>query len=654
MAKLLNYFKPKLPQLLLGPVFFVLIELFRIFAVTSTGIWEEDVNTWIIHKLAFIALVLPLISLLEGKIRRIVDWSVIALSPALCFFALEYYVHSPQDIPILSIIINLVIFYLLALFLFFMFRRSDVPIILLALVAAIYGFINYFVDVYRGAPILPWDLASIGVASKVAGGYSYPIYPRIGVVFTFIFLLIYLNILCRRKPEFKKLHSWLFCSAASLILLVSSVLFLQTNMAVAWFDLSLNTFEPIVMYRQNGTVVSFLMNLHYVFPEKPLGYSDALLHELDGRYDAGQAARSAQAPDNILVIMNESLSDMSVFSNFPTNQDYLPFYNSLKGTTPSGNLHVSVRGGNTCNTEFEFLTGMSMAFLPSGTIPYQQYIHKELPSLVSNLSALGYETISMHPADATNWNRDLVYDYLGFENTYFYDFFIGGKTYRNFMTDRSMYEKIVEVLDSTQEPTFIFGITMQNHGGYYDSKDLPLDVSVDGLEDNVSLSTYFSLMRESDRALEWLIQELSARDEKTLVLFFGDHQPADEITQPLSETYGTLYDADTPEYQDSLYITPYLFWANYPLNYGDIGDLSINYLSSYLLDIAGLPKSKMDKFLMELHEEYPIVTLHTCLTSDGRRVDLADYSGETHLFEYSSLEYDYLFGGVLDGFWTYK
>lgn len=83
-----------------------------------------------------------------------------------------------------------------------MFRRSDVPIILLALVAAIYGFINYFVDVYRGAPILPWDLASIGVASKVAGGYSYPIYPRIGVVFTFIFLLIYLNILCRRKPEF--------------------------------------------------------------------------------------------------------------------------------------------------------------------------------------------------------------------------------------------------------------------------------------------------------------------------------------------------------------------------------------------------------------------------------------------------------------------
>lgn len=92
-----------------------------------------------------------------------------------------------------------------------MFRRSDVPIILLALVAAIYGFINYFVDVYRGAPILPWDLAYIGVASKVAVGYSYPIYPRIGVVFTFIFLLIYLNILCRRKPEFKKLHSRLLC-----------------------------------------------------------------------------------------------------------------------------------------------------------------------------------------------------------------------------------------------------------------------------------------------------------------------------------------------------------------------------------------------------------------------------------------------------------
>ena len=51
---------------------------------------------------------------------------------------------------------------------------------------------------------------------------------------------------------------------------------------------------------------------------------------------------------------------------------------------------------------FEFLTGNSMAFLPQGSIPYQQYITKELPALPAYLASLGYETVATHPyyADA--------------------------------------------------------------------------------------------------------------------------------------------------------------------------------------------------------------------------------------------------------------
>ena len=84
-----------------------------------------------------------------------------------------------------------------------------------------------------------------------------------------------------------------------------------------------------------------------------------------------------------------------------------------------GKLYVSVKGGNTANTEFEFLTGNSMGFLPAGSVPYQQYIKQEQPSLASHLGALGYVTSALHPYRAKRAGRDKVYPLLGFDNTYF-------------------------------------------------------------------------------------------------------------------------------------------------------------------------------------------------------------------------------------------
>ena len=69
-------------------------------------------------------------------------------------------------------------------------------------------------------------------------------------------------------------------------------------------------------------------------------------------------------------------------------------------------MYSSVKGGNTANTEFEFLTGLSMYFLPTGSIPYQQYIKSEVPSLASQLSSVGYTSVSMHPYYPKGWNRD--------------------------------------------------------------------------------------------------------------------------------------------------------------------------------------------------------------------------------------------------------
>ena len=106
---------------------------------------------------------------------------------------------------------------------------------------------------------------------------------------------------------------------------------------------------------------------------------------------------------------------------------YMPFVHSLMSgadNTVSGYLNVSVCGGNTADTEFEFLTGNTMAFLPSGSIPYQQYIKNETPSLAGYLSSLGYVTYAQHPYYGSGWNRETVYPLLGFQNMNFVDDYI--------------------------------------------------------------------------------------------------------------------------------------------------------------------------------------------------------------------------------------
>ena len=143
-------------------------------------------------------------------------------------------------------------------------------------------------------------------------------------------------------------------------------------------------FTPTTIQFKNGTVTAFLMELQYISVDKPSGYSAENAKELLASYDtgsqeaAGTSSDNAQKP-NIIVIMNEAFSDPSVLGDFTTNEDYMPFVHSLldgADNTISGHLNVSVKGGNTANTEFEYLTGASMAFLPYGSIPYQQYVKK--------------------------------------------------------------------------------------------------------------------------------------------------------------------------------------------------------------------------------------------------------------------------------------
>ena len=377
-------------------------------------------------------------------------------------------------------------------------------------------------------------------------------------------------------------------------------------------------FTPGYMTKVNGMAVTFAMDLAYVKVDKPSGYRKNEVQELLKTYDkktdetADVEQKDSDYP-NIIVIMDEAFSDLRVLGDVPASEDYMPFVHQLqKGAenTITGNLQVSVCGGNTANSEFEFLTGHTMAFLPVGSIPYQQYIKRETPSLASYLKELGYATYAQHPYYASGWDRETVYPYLGFDHLSFIGDYESPKYIRKYVSDESSFSHIIDTCQKKEagKPAFIFNVTMQNHGGYTDSySNFTPDVSVIGIE-NDALNQYLSLMKQTDKELEKFISYFAKEEEKTVVIFFGDHQPNDTIASPILAFNGKNSKKLSEEEQTLRYQVPYVVWANFDIEEGTNKDTSLNYLSADVLQWVGVPTNNYQNFLLGLQEKFPVIS----------------------------------------------
>ena len=389
-------------------------------------------------------------------------------------------------------------------------------------------------------------------------------------------------------------------------------------------------FTPAYMTQVNGMAVTFAMDLEYVVVDKPSDYSKENAQKVLDEYADENKTKNTKLP-NIIVVMDESFSDLSVLGNFTTNTDYMPFIHQLQknaDNTISGNLNVSVCGGNTANTEFEFLTGNSMSFLPTGSIPYQQYIKGTTPSLASYLKTLGYQTYAQHPYYSTGWNRDKVYDWMGFDDMTFIDGYSSRNYVRNYISDESSFEQIIKTFEEKEEgsPAFIFNVTMQNHGGYSESY-YNFSNSVVALgKNNDSLNQYLSLISVTDEAFRKLIDYFKGVDEDTIVVFFGDHQPNDAVTSSIVQTQENDYNR---------YQVPYIIWANFDIDSASNADTSVNYLAANVLKAAGVQTSDYQNYLLSLEGKWPIVS--------AIRTEKGKNASDDDLKEYQKLQYYMLF-----------
>ena len=539
--------------------------------------------------------------------------ALLLLLPVLAFVLVEYLnYNSWDDFTPVQIALNLAWYYLLELVFYFVRRRRRVAAAKWAFgIAWGIGMANHYLISFRGRTLFPGDFLTLRTAANVAGNYDYrPDSMQWLTIGIFAAVLVLLSFLPREE---KRPFDWRgFAPAAA-----GTAVFLAAFFGTGWVE-GLGIEPSMWTTRGNGLVLNFTVCLKYMKVEKPDSYSQETLAALAGENpsDAADTAASADGgtrPVNVIVIMNESLSDLSVLPGVESNMDAMPFLRSLTENTVKGYAYSSVFGGTTANSEYEFLTGNTTAFLPAGTVPYQMYVSPGDPSLVGQMEALGYTTIAAHPYRSSGWNRPTVYADYGFDEVYFEsDFqdraYMRGDERTGYVTDRCDYENLIRWYEEKEEgqPLFLFNVTMQNHSAYQMAwTNLPKEVWLTGELENrfQTVNQYLSLVYQSDQAFEDLIDYFSQVEEPTMILLFGDHQPQ-VATNFYTDVLGTNPDTATAQKKQ---MVPFVLWANYDIPEAQGVELSLNYLSALLMDTANLPMTGYQKFLSQLWETAPVI-----------------------------------------------
>ncbi len=590
------------------------------------------------------------------KCRRLVNAAFFLLGTAVIMLLYENFTHLPiggMQFPV-SLFWNWILFLLICLFLLFITGSLKLALRIEGGVFVLLGLTEFYLIRFRGIPFLPLDLFSLATAAEVAGSYDYRPDQACFISFCAYAALLVLTFFCDGRIGEKGKEKPFLRSTGAFISLLLIVLYMAAAgqaFVVQTLGLYDNLSNPLTLTQKDGTAAAFLMELSHSVIRKPEGYSpDQAQEYLAGAENReGNETKTVPPSDyaDIIVIMDEAFSDIALIHEFETNQDYMPYVHSLQSSGKNcvtGFADVSIVGGNTPNTEYEFLTGNTLAFLPQGCVPFQSYVRSETDAMPRYLSGLGYTAESLHPYLKEGWRRDRVYPLLGFEKSLFLsDMPEDAEIVRKYVSDRASFEKIIDEYEKRDrdKPFFLFNVTMQNHSPF-DEPFENFETGVQALEfDRFETDCYLSLIRASDEAFRELTAYFERQERPVVIVLFGDHQPGSTTVEPLWTLAGTDGKHLSDEQNSRRYRVPFVLWTNFPSETENGVETSINYLGNYVLEKAGVPLDPYRCFLKEVSEQYPVISNIRVKDRDGRTFTAPELSDE--LLPYRQVQYYQMF-----------
>lgn len=536
--------------------------------------------------------------------------------PILLVYIMEYMSGSLSALKPHILITNIVICAFLYLVVFVITNRLRFSALFTSCIVYVLATAEYFVLLFRGSPLIPYDIMSFRTALSVVGQYEVEINDKIVFsVFIFIAVISAASRMSFKIQGYKKRIGFVAIGTG----ITAGMLMLFYGFLYEAWGLTYSTWAPVDTYMNDGYFMSTMIFAKYATVHKPEGYSVKKAEEILESFEYGTESKETQKPVNLIVVMNESWSDFTYIDEVETNIPYNTFYQDLSENTIKGNLYVSICGGNTAQTEYEFFTGNSISMLPSGATAYEFFVNKNTGNVCDILKQENYACLAIHPFGASGYNRDKAYEKFGFDEFITQESFDGYSTVRSFYSDEATYQKVIELYENKApgENLFIWDLTMQNHGGYVTGEDFEKEVVLSDYPEFDQAATYLTLMKYTDEALEKLISYFEQVKEPTMIVMFGDHQPAlsDGIYDML---YGENENEVGEEEKEKRYITPFLIWNNYGLEKDYIAQMSANYFSAYVMQQAGFTSTAYQNLLLDLYQDYPVINLQGVYDDSGK------------------------------------
>ena len=533
------------------------------------------------------------------------------------------------------------------------FRNWRISMGVLFSLATIVMYINTEKMASRNTPFLPEDLAMSGEAGGLASMINLERF--LNMLFTIaviIIITIIVNKISKKIWHFKfsrKQKIAIFISQIALILICAHFLNLHTleirNLSgkdtfikVENLETSIDFTDQAYNYRTNGFILATISNLQTKTQKQPEGYSKEAVQKIVQKYqkitEENNKNRKKLSDEkvNVVYVMSESFIDPKLGKHLYDygNKEPILYTQEIKKSQSSGWAASSEYGGGTANVEFEALTGLSNFFLNS--IPYTSIVpaNKDTPSIVKNFNENGYKTIAMHPYNRNMYRREVVYPNLGFQEYKSADGFKNNSKIDNskYISDESAFNEVLAELKNSQKPEFIHLVTMQNHMPYEENAYSEHNFSVNAKnganpENAKTIQAYLEGISHSDKAMKNFLSEIEKLNEKTIVVFWGDHWPG---------IYGEMFEKELNK--NDIRRTPLFVYSNFKKEKQDLGTSSLIYNQILALNTFNSKISPFQYLLSDLREKYPALTKQFVKTDEKSGI----------LKDFEMIEYDILSG----------
>ena len=540
------------------------------------------------------------------------------------FTSYYVYIMNPQ-----IVLMNFFPIFLIMLLLYFITNRVNLSFVIFSTLFDVLLIINHYKIYYRDEPLKPVDFMLGRETTNMLETYKLEFNLKI-VVLTLILIItafLLMRYIKNKKTDWRRRFLYViitvcFMAAGYKFVYKSKNIYEK----ISWVP---DVFNETSTVTYKGFIYSFINSFSNIRYEKPENYSEKYAKSILEPYAANE--ESEEMIPNVIAIMSESFFDPQSATKiqFHEGKNPLDDFNELKKEGYYGNIVVPGFGGATAYTEFEFLSGINISLIDRNMpSPYNTLINKKLYALPYYFKEKGFVTSAIHPGEKWFYNRNLVYQHMGFERTTFLtDLPYVTKKINNYTTDEETAKIIIEdynkhLKENPDKGYFNFTVTIQNHGPYinYVTEREERIVRNGEVSDELfnTVNNYMDGLSDADDLLRQVKDFTETIDKPTVIIFFGDHLPYFDPEQKGYDFIGYDVNSQGVEALNRKQSVPYIICSNTAFKkqfmeqgkevlQGEGDNISSNYLITELFKYMGVQMPSYIKYLEEMKGKVIIV-----------------------------------------------